>query len=149
MTTHLTEHFTLEEMTFSQTATRKGIKNTPSAEHIKNLTKLCKEILEPARAKFGAIQVNSGYRSIALNKTIGGSSSSAHCLGYAADIVPLQATKLQLAQWMSINCPFDQIIMEFGEPKNPNWIHVSCDPRHRKQVLHAHGSPVAYTPITL
>ena len=149
MTTHLTKHFTLEEMIFSQTATRKGINNTPNAEHIKNLTKLCKEILQPARAKFGAIQVNSGYRSIALNKAIGGSSSSAHCLGYAADIVPLEATKLEVAKWLANNSSFDQMIMEFGTPTNPQWIHISCDPRHRKQVLHAHGSPVAYTPITI
>jgi hypothetical protein len=103
MTTHLTEHFTLEEMIFSQTATRQGINNT----------------------------------------------SSAHCLGYAADIVPVQGTKSELAKWISHNCPFDQIIMEFGERTNPNWVHVSCDARHRKQVLYAHGSPVAYTPITL
>lgn len=149
MTTHLTEHFTLEEMIFSQTATRQGINNTPSAEGVQNLTKLCREILEPARAKFGPIRVSSGYRSAALNKAVGGSSSSAHCFGYAADIVPVQATKSELAKWISQNCPFDQIIMEFGEKTNPSWVHVSCDARHRKQVLYAHGSPVAYTPITL
>lgn len=149
MTTHLSEHFTLEEMIRSQTATRKGIDNTPNSEIIQNLTKLCREILEPARVKFGAIQITSGYRSIALNKAIGGSSTSAHCLGYAADIVPMQATKLEVAKWISLNCPFDQIIMEYGEKTNPSWVHVSCDLRHRKQILYAHGSPVTYTPITL
>lgn len=131
----LSEHFSLWEFTTSQTAARKGIDNTPTQDVINNLTILCTQILEPARLALGPLRISSGYRSPRLNKAIGGSKSSAHCLGWAADVIPLQATNLMLAQWITKNCEFDQVILEYGSKSSPSWIHVSADPRSRKQVM--------------
>ena len=134
----LTTHFSLSEFVVSQTAERLGIDNTPPEIVVERLTTLCETILEPARAALGPIRISSGYRCDALNKRIGGSSTSAHVLGYAADVVPLEASKKALAQWVHANVGFDQIILEFGVKSmdgEPAWIHLSADPRKRHQVL--------------
>ncbi|MGH9942840.1 MAG: D-Ala-D-Ala carboxypeptidase family metallohydrolase [Pyrinomonadaceae bacterium] len=133
----LSPNFTLEEFITSQTAARKGIDNAPPPAVVERLKQRCEQILEPARAVLGPLQVNSGYRCPKLNAAVGGSSTSAHMLGYAADIVPLRATKRDLALWVKQNCRFDQLILEFGTESEPAWIHVSCDPRGRGQVLRA------------
>jgi hypothetical protein len=75
------------------------------------------------------------HRSKALNEMIGGSKTSAHLVGYAADVIPYYTTKLDLGRWIVSNCTFDQLIAEFGTIQEPAWIHISCDPRNRKQVL--------------
>ena len=134
----LTTHFSLSEFVVSQTAERLGIDNTPPEIVVERLTTLCETILEPARAALGPIRISSGYRCDALNKRIGGSSTSAHVLGYAADVVPLEATKKELSRWVNANVGFDQIILEFGVRSmdgEPAWIHLSADPRMRHQVL--------------
>jgi len=131
----LSPHFSLWEFVTSQTGERQNIDNTPSDEVIANLRTLCTSILEPARAALGPLRVSSGYRSPALNAAIGGSKTSAHMLGFAADIIPLNTTKLAFAKWVAANCNFDQIILEFGTPIEPAWIHVSCEPKMRKQIL--------------
>ena len=82
-----------------------------------------------------------------LNTAIGGSKTSAHCLGYAADVIPLQAERKDFARWVRDNCNFDQIILEYGTPRDPAWIHVSCDPRARKQILKT--APGGYAPTTI
>lgn len=133
--TQLSPHFKLWEFVVSETASRYGIDNTPQKAHIERLRTLCQEILEPARLKLGPLRINSGYRSPALNKAIRGSSTSAHMQGYAADVNPLKATKMDFAKWVKNNCQFDQVILEFGTPREPAWIHVSCDPKRRKQVI--------------
>lgn len=130
----LSSNFKLLEFVLSEAAERKGIDNTPPDEIIARLQTLCQAILEPARQQLGPLHINSGYRSPALNAAIGGSSSSAHMIGYAADVVPLAATKLEFAKWVKENCTFDQIILEYGTIAEPAWIHVSCDPRARGEV---------------
>ena len=131
----LSPHFSLWEFVTSQTGERQQIDNTPSDEVIANLRTLCTNILEPARTALGPLRISSGYRSAALNAAIGGSKSSAHMLGYAADVIPLNTTKMTFAKWVAANCNFDQIILEFGTPAEPAWIHVSCEPPMRKQIL--------------
>lgn len=131
--THLSEHFKLWEFVTSQTATRHGINNTPPEAVINRLRFLCEEILDPARQAVGPLRISSGYRCPALNRAVGGSTTSAHMQGYAADVIPLAASKLEFAHWVRANCKFDQIILEYGTRSNPSWIHVSGDPKGRRQ----------------
>jgi zinc D-Ala-D-Ala carboxypeptidase len=133
---NLTKNFTLEELTKSDNAQRLGIDNSPTEQIKNNLKALCEQILQPARDKLGPLQINSGYRSIALNAaTPGSSNTSAHTLGYAADINPKSVTKYKFARFVANNCKFDQIILEFGTKSDPAWVHVSSDPRFRKQIF--------------
>lgn len=119
----LSPHFTLAEMTVSQTARRRGIRNKPSATRIAALTLLCEEVLEPVRAHFERpVIVSSGYRSPALNKAIGGSGSSQHCKGEAADFTVPGVPDIEVAQWMHKNLNYDQLILEFPPS---GWIHCS------------------------
>jgi hypothetical protein len=133
--TQLSPNFKLWEFVVSETASRRGINNTPQQKHINRLRTLCEEILEPARQALGPLRINSGYRSPSLNRAVKGSKTSAHMQGYAADVNPLRVSKMEFAKWVKNNCEFDQIILEFGTPSEPAWIHVSCDPKRRKQVL--------------
>jgi hypothetical protein len=139
----LTPHFSLEEMVASQTATRKGINNVPDARAVAALTRLCEAVLEPIRVHFDkVVHISSGYRSPRLNKAIGGTETSQHCFGEAADIVCYGVDNLDLAKWIRDNLPFDQVIME------GTWVHVSHGPRNRRQALTAHfakGKPTTYT----
>jgi zinc D-Ala-D-Ala carboxypeptidase len=119
---NLSKHFTLEEMTQSQTASRAGIDNTPLNPVIVSLQYGCEKILEPIRAIGGnIIIVSSGYRCEALNALIGGSKSSQHCRGEAADINMVGKTPLELMKIIVASCIiYDQLIYEFGR-----WVHVS------------------------
>ena len=130
----LSDHFTLMELTKSQTAARLGIDNTPDDEAIANLKSMCQNILEPIRAHYGVpVSPSSGYRSEELNKAIGGSSTSAHVRGLAVDVeVPLVSNP-DLARWVQKNLVFDQCILECwtGEPGS-GWVHIGDnidDPR--------------------
>jgi hypothetical protein len=136
---NLTKNFTLEEMYNSTTAIRLGIDNTPSDIVIKNLLQLCKKVLQPLREYIGeSIKVSSGYRSPDLNKKIGGSKSSQHLLGQAADISCGERTA-ELYYYIKNNLIFDQIIWEFGNDDNPDWVHVSYSTtKNRKQCLRAY-----------
>lgn len=145
----LTANFSLEEFITSTTADRLGIVNTPNTIEIANLRELCVQILQPARSVLGPIRVSSGFRSAALNAAVGGVPNSAHRLGFAADVIPLEVSTLELAKWIKSNTTFDQVILEFGTPQVPNWIHVSADPRSRMEVLRAFGSPTQYAPIMI
>ena len=139
----LSKHFTLNEFTSSESAKRAGISNMPTAEHIENLKKLCENILEPIREHFGfPINISSGYRSKALNRLIGGSSSSQHSLGQAVDLDfdgIDEATNKDLFEFAKKNLVFDQMIWEFGDNNNPSWVHISYNPagKQRKQILKA------------
>ena len=123
----LSTNFTLEEFTRSQTAIRQNIDNTPTEEHSENLKLLCEMVLQPVRDHFGPIAINSGYRGVVLNKTIGGSFKSQHCQGQAADIECPGTGNRHVADWISDNCTFDQLILEFHPPGIPDsgWVHVS------------------------
>jgi zinc D-Ala-D-Ala carboxypeptidase len=124
----LSTHFSLSEFTKSQTALRRGISNTPGEREIQNLISLCENVLEPARRHFGRpMNVNSGFRSVELNAAIGGSRTSQHCKGEAADVEIAGISNGELAAFFFDVTPYDQLILEFHDPKTPSsgWVHIS------------------------
>lgn len=139
------KHFTIAEMCKSATAKRLGIDNTPSAEVKRNITLLVDKILDPLRDAWGApIIVSSGYRSPKLNKAVGGSKTSQHMQGQAADIhtvsdKPADNRRL-LDLLVKLGLPFDQLINEYPDKNgNPNWIHVSYSSQHRRKKMSCVG----------
>lgn len=125
------KHFTLEELTHSQTAVRLGIPNLPGPSEIANLRCLSAHILDPLRRHIGPVVISSGYRGPKLNAAVRGSRSSQHVQGLAADItVPGHSIAFVVSTIRKLNLPFDQLIDEFG-----SWVHVSWSPRHRREVL--------------
>jgi len=137
---HLTKNFGYQEMIKSSTADRLGISNEASREHVINLVNLCNFILQPVREEFGIIRINSGYRSPALNKAVGGSKTSQHCNGQAADFESFSTPNPDLALWITKNLDFDQIILEFYDGVDPNsgWVHCSYNLMgNRKKILTA------------
>lgn len=137
----ISKNFDLSEFLKSQTSDRLGIDNTPSETTIENLKLLAEKVLQPVRDHFGAVVINSGYRSVALNKAIGGVATSQHCKGQAADIEVPNVSNSDVALWIKNNLVFDQLILEFytqGQPYS-GWVHVSYNPSgpQRKQVLTA------------
>ena len=154
MATKLTEHFTLEEMTASPTAKKLGLPNTPTAEHIENMRYCCEKILEPVRAKFGPVQVNSSYRAPAVNKAVGGSKTSQHVNGQAIDFEVPGLDNKKVADWVADNLEFDQVILEFytAGDKNSGWVHASIKKEggNRRQRLIAKKSKAGgtqYVPV--
>lgn len=137
------KYFTIEELTHSDTAIRKGINNTPDSVTLGRLLETAKKMDAVRQLLRAPINVNSGYRSHDLNKIIGGSDTSAHTLGYAVDFTcntcgtPLQICRVIKASGMQ----FDQLIQE------GTWVHISFDPRMRRQCLTAHfgGGKTTYT----
>lgn len=136
MTTYLTEHFSLEEMTASQTASRCSIDNDPTDQELVELTRTC-QVLEIVRAMWGKpLMVSSGYRCEDLNKEIGGSENSQHMLGQAADFtIPAVGSPKEICQAIVDNgtIPFDQLILEYDD-----WVHISqagIGNEPRRQVL--------------
>lgn len=123
----LAKNFSVAELSKSEAATRQGLDNTPSMVVIDNLQQLTDNILQPIRDKFGAVVVTSGYRSPAVNKAIGGSTTSDHCKGYAADFEVLGMDNKELALWIKDNLKFTQLILEFYHKGVPDsgWVHVS------------------------
>jgi len=118
---NLSPHFTLEEFTVSQTATRLGITNLPSPVVIANLQNLCINLLEPLRTRLGrSIKISSGYRCNLLNAKIGGADNSQHTFGEAADIIVAGMTPYEVACTVRDEFNYDQCILEFGE-----WTHLS------------------------
>jgi uncharacterized protein YcbK (DUF882 family) len=127
----LSKHFHLREFTRSQTAARRGLDNMPGPVAIDALTLLCETLLEPVRREFGrAVVVNSGFRSPALNRAIGGARGSQHVLGEAADIEIPGLANAHVAQWIAAHLAFDQLILEAHVPGDPasGWVHVSIAP---------------------
>jgi zinc D-Ala-D-Ala carboxypeptidase len=137
----LTQNFSLSELTRSQTATRRGIDNQPNDEQLANLVALCECVLQPIRDHFGkSVRISSGLRVPELNAAIGGSTTSDHCRGMAADIEVPPVDNLELARWIEgSGLAFRQLILEYydGTPDS-GWIHVSYDPAdNKRQVLTA------------
>ena len=124
----ISENISFKEGTFSATATRLGLPNAPSKEHLANMQVLAKKIFQPLRVYVaGPIKINSFYRGPELNKAIGGSKKSQHCKGQAMDIDDVfgYKTNNQMYHWVKDNLDFDQMIWEFGDDDNPDWVHIS------------------------
>lgn len=138
---NLTTNFTLSEMTKSETALRFGMANDPSETEIGNLKALCENVLQPVRDHYGkGVKVNSGFRHPLVNAKVGGSTTSDHCKGMAADIEIPGVANAELAEWIKDNCEFRQLILEFYTPGIPDsgWVHVSYNPDdNKKQVMTA------------
>jgi zinc D-Ala-D-Ala carboxypeptidase len=113
---------------YSRTALRLGIKNEPNKEQLANMKLLAEEVFEPLRAYVGGpIKINSFFRSPELNKAIGGSTKSQHCHGQAIDLDDTfgRCTNAEMFEFIKKHLDFDQIIWEFGDDENPDWVHVS------------------------
>ena len=124
----ISKHISNKESVYSRTATRLGIDNKPNEKQLQNMVTVAEEIFEPLRTWVGGpIKINSFFRSPELNKAIGGSSKSQHCHGQAMDIDDTfgRATNAEMFDFIKENLDFDQMIWEFGDNKNPNWVHVS------------------------
>jgi zinc D-Ala-D-Ala carboxypeptidase len=134
--TQLSTNFSLHELTKSETALRMGFDNTPGQAETENLRLLCEKVLQPVRDHFGkGVKVNSGFRSSATNQATGGSKSSDHVKGQAADIEIPGVANVDLAQWIMDNLDYTQLILEFYTPGIPDsgWVHVSYDPNNLKK----------------
>lgn len=124
----ISEHISKKEATFSATATRRGIDNTPSEYELQNMELIAEKVFEPLRKHVnGPIKINSFYRSKELNQAIGGSSKSQHCQGRAMDLDDTYGymSNADMYKYIKDNLDYDQMIWEFGTEENPDWVHVS------------------------
>jgi len=124
----ISKHISYKEGVYSRTATRRSIKNNPNAEQMENMISIAEKVFEPLRMWVsGPIKINSFFRSPELNKAIGGSGKSQHCHGQAIDLDDTfgRATNAEMYKFIKENLDFDQIIWEFGDDTNPDWVHVS------------------------
>jgi hypothetical protein len=149
---NLTRNFTLSELIKSDTAIRRGINNNPNAEQIEKLKALCENILQPVRDHFGRVKVTSGFRSVELCLAIGSSERSQHAKAEAADFECPGVDNAELADWIHKNLTYDQLILEFYTPGEPNsgWIHCSwISDQPRASYLHAFKSEgrTKYKPV--
>tara|TARA_E500000178_G_C16935883_1_gene713983 strand:- start:603 stop:1115 length:513 start_codon:yes stop_codon:yes gene_type:complete len=138
----LSKNFSLAEMIKSQTAERKDINNNPNEDNIENLQRLCEHILQPVRDHYGkVVSVSSGFRSPELCVAIGSSTTSQHASGQAADFEIYGVSNKELADYIADNLDFDQLILEFWKPEEPNsgWVHCSYKgaDNNRKEYLRA------------
>ena len=138
----ISKHISEKEATKSVTALRLGIDNTPNGDSISNMKLVAEMVFEPLREWVGGpIKINSMYRSPALNAAIGGSSKSQHCQGRAMDIDDVYGhkTNKDMFDWIKNNLDFDQMIYEFGNEENPDWVHVSyvSEDKNRNRILKA------------
>ena len=124
----ISEHISYKEGVYSTTATRRGIDNVPNDEQLRNMELIADEVFEPLRSYVGGpIKINSFFRCPELNTAIGGSSKSQHCKGQAIDIDDTfgRMTNAEMYHWIKEYLEFDQMIWEFGDDDNPDWVHVS------------------------
>ena len=138
----ISKHISYKEATFSQTATRKDIDNTPTPEILERMKAVAENIFEPLRAHVGGpIKINSFYRSINLNVAIGGAKSSQHTRGEAIDIDDTfgHMSNKEMFEFIKDELDFDQLIWEFGDDDNPDWVHVSyvSSKNNRRRILKA------------
>lgn len=124
----ISKHITYKEAIRSNTALRLNINNIPNDYEISNMVGIASNVFEPLREYVGGpIKINSMFRSEALNRAIGGSSRSQHCQGRAIDLDDTfgHKTNAEMFNYIKNNLNFDQLIWEFGDDTNPNWVHVS------------------------
>lgn len=131
----LSSHFSYDELT--KTSVR--MSNEPGPQELENLKELCKHVLEPCRELIGPMWITSGYRSWMVNTRIGGSPSSQHCKGQAADFIAMtRDLKSAFLTIMESLVPYDQLIFEVPNGLGRGWIHISYNNHkdtQRKQVL--------------
>ena len=150
--TQLTNNFSLHELTKSETALRLDMPNEPGPTEIANLTLLAEKVLQPVRDHYGkGVKVNSGFRHPDVNAKVGGSKTSDHCLGQAADIEIPGVPNHELAEWIKANLAYTQLILEFYTRGIPDsgWVHVSYVPSNlKKQDMTAvkEGGKTVYLP---
>ncbi len=129
----LSKNFTLEELCHSNTANSKGIKNIPSEKEMANLLYLAEKVLQPLRDGLGkSINVNVGFRNKVLNKAVGGSSTSFHLTGCAADLDNGEGNS-EIFHFIKDNLPYTELIWEKGSDKNPSWVHVAIAKGREKE----------------
>jgi len=153
---NISAHITYDEAVKSQTGIRLGLKNDPSIKELAAMKLVANKVFEPIRNYFGkSIGISSFYRGPALNKAIGGASSSQHCKGEAididADIYGQGITNTQIFNYVKANLNFDQMIAEFSTGNQPSWVHVSYSSAHnRKEILIAEkvGGRTVYHPYS-
>ena len=142
----ISKHISEKEATKSVTALRLGIDNTPNGDAIANMKELAEKVFEPLREWVGGpIKINSFYRSSALNEAIGGSSKSQHCCKGGAAAIDIDdiygyKTNAEMFEWIKENLnSYDQMIWEFGNEDNPDWVHVSyvSEDKNRNRILKA------------
>ena len=137
--TVLSPHFSLRELTNSQTAARLGIRNQPDLGATAALAALAWQVLEPVRLAHGGrpVRITSGYRSAKLNAAIGGSARSQHMRGQAVDFEIPGVSNAAVARWIADVLQFDQLILEAYTPGQPTsgWVHVSFGANNRREVL--------------
>tara|TARA_X000001382_G_scaffold120960_1_gene102896 strand:- start:319 stop:774 length:456 start_codon:yes stop_codon:yes gene_type:complete len=124
----ISKHISYKEGTYSNTATRLGIDNTPNDDQLTNMELVAEKIFEPLRSYVGGpIKINSFFRCPKLNTAIGGSHKSQHCKGQAIDIDDTfgRCTNAEMYHWIKDHLDFDQMIWEFGDDDNPDWVHIS------------------------
>ena len=140
---NISKHISYKEATRSNTALRRGIENIPDVEELESMKLIAEKIFEPLR-KFvgGPIKINSFYRSPELNVAIGGSKKSQHCRGQAIDLDDTYGHRSNASMFQHIryNMDFDQMIWEFGDNKNPAWVHISyvSEEKNRNRCLEAY-----------
>ena len=131
---NLSAHVTLKEFQASGIATLRNLNNEMNETQIASAKLLCENVFEPLRIYLNTpIQISSGFRSLQVNKMIGGASTSQHTKGEAMDI-KIDAKGFH---FIKDKLDFDQLIWEFGNDENPSWVHVSYSSKNRKQVLKA------------
>jgi hypothetical protein len=155
MPNKLTEHFTIEELTASDTANKLHIINTPTPEHIENMRYCCEKILEPVRKYFNKqVTVNSSYRCPELNKAVGGANGSQHVNGQAIDFEIMGVSNRVVADYVAENMEYDQVILEFFTDGqiNSGWVHASIKKeggnRRNKLIAIKDGNSTKYIPTT-
>ena len=124
----ISKHVSYKEATHSATALRRGLDNTPNDEQLKCMEEVAENLFEPLREWVGGpIKVNSFFRGEPVNTAIGGSKRSQHMKGQAIDIDDTfgHKTNAEMYHYIKDNLDFDQLIWEFGDDKNPNWVHMS------------------------
>ena len=140
---NISKHISYKEATRSNTALRRGIDNIPDVEELENMKLIAEKVFEPLRKWVGGpIKINSFYRSPELNVAIGGSKKSQHCHGQAIDIDDTYGHRSNASMFKHIryNMDYDQITWEFGDDKNPAWVHVSyvSEEKNRHRCLQAY-----------
>ena len=139
----ISAHISYKEAVYSRTATRLDINNDPDDMEVYRMSLIAEEVFEPLRAWVGGpIKINSFFRSPELNKAIGGSTKSQHCHGQAIDLDDTygRATNAEMYEFIKEHLDFDQMIWEFGDDDNPDWVHVSyvSSDKNRNRCLKAY-----------